>query len=336
MRTFLVLVVVLAVVAVGAWWWEDYNFRAPGPAAAETVVIVKPGSGLSQIAGQLDAAGVVESALLFRAAVMRRGQSTALKAGEYAFPPQASMADVLDMLVKHKAIQHKITVAEGLTSGMAAAIVNADTVLGGAPAAEPPEGSLLPETYLFERGTTRTEVLARMHKAQADLIAELWPKRQRGLPYKSPQEALIMASLVEKETGVPSERGRIARVFLNRLRLGMKLEADPTIIYGLTKGVPLGHPIRVSELAKPNPYSTYQIVGLPPGPICNPGRDAIVAVLNPPPGDELFFVANGTGGHAFATTLSEHEKHVAQWRHIEDDRAPAPTPIPNLRQHTPH
>jgi len=328
MRTIIALFVFLVVAGLAALWWESHNFAAPGPADAEAVVVVKPGSGLSQIAGQLEQSGVVDSALLFRAGVTRRGQAADLKAGEYAFPAHASMADVLDMLVKHTAVEHKITIAEGLTSEMAAAIVNADSILEGPAAKAPPEGSILPETYLFERGTTRADLLNRMVKARSDLLAALWPNRQAGLPYKSPQEALIMASLVEKETGVPAERGRVARVFLNRMRLGIKLESDPTIIYGLTKGVPLGHPLRVSELAKPNPYSTYQIVGLPPGPICNPGRDAIVAVLNPPSSQELFFVANGTGGHAFAVTLAEHEKNVAYWRRLQDNRAASAGPRP--------
>jgi UPF0755 protein len=163
-----------------------------------------------------------------------------------------------------------------------------------------------------------------MVKARTDALAELWPKRQPGLPFKTPEEALIMASIVEKETGVPHERGRVARVLINRLERGIKLEADPTIIYGLTKGVPLGHPLRVSELNKPNPYSTYQIVGLPPGPICNPGRDAIAATLNPPASNELFFVADGTGGHVFAETLAQHQKNVAAWRVIEARRT---TPV---------
>jgi UPF0755 protein len=199
-------------------------------------------------------------------------------------------------------------------------------VLVGPPATSPAEGAILPETYLFERGTTRAQLLARMVKARTDLLAELWPKRQAGLPFKTPQEALIMASIVEKETGVPDERGRVARVLINRLQRGMKLEADPTIIYGLTRGVPLGHPLRVSELNKPNPYSTYQIVGLPPGPICNPGRDAIAATLSPPPSSELYFVANGTGGHSFAETLADHQKNVAYLRQLEAGRATPPRP----------
>jgi UPF0755 protein len=191
-----------------------------------------------------------------------------------------------------------------------------------------PEGSLLPETYLFEHGTTRSELLARIHKAQDVLLAELWPKRKEGLPFASQEDALKLASMVEKETGIASERPRIAAVFINRLQKDMKLESDPTIIYGLTKGVPLGHALRQSELAMPNPYSTYQIAGLPPTPISNPGRDAIAAVLNPPDSEELFFVANGTGGHVFAKTIAEHQKNVAQWRKLEQQSAVELRPTP--------
>jgi UPF0755 protein len=257
--------------------------------------------------------------LLFRIGVMRRGQTTALKAGEYAFPASASMADVMDMLVQHKVLMHRITIAEGLTSDMALAILNADPVLEGA-ATVATEGSLLPETYLFERGITRAEILAHMRESQEKLIAELWPKRKEGLPIRSVEEAIKLASIVEKETGLAAERPRIAAVFVNRLKMGMKLESDPTIIYGLTKGVPLGHPLRQSELDTPNPYSTYQIAGLPPTPICNPGRDSLAAVMNPPESDELFFVADGTGGHVFAKTGAEHARNVAQWRRIEREQ----------------
>lgn len=320
---FILILAVIAVAVIGGLWWENANFEAPGPAASETVVLVKSGNGLTQIATQLESSGVVDSALLFRAGVTRRGETAALKAGEYAVPAHASMADVLDMLVKHKAIEHKITIPEGYTSGMIADVVNKDSVLEGSPVAEPAEGTLLPETYLFERGTTRADIIVRMQKAQSDLIASLWSKRQTGLPYKNAKDAIVMASLVEKETGVPFERAHVTRVFLNRMAQGIKLESDPTIIYGLTKGIPLGHPLRVSELAKPNPYSTYQIVGLPPGPICNPGRSAIEASLNPIASNDLFFVANGTGGHAFAATLAEHQKNVVSWRQIEAARGAA-------------
>jgi UPF0755 protein len=314
--TFIVLIVLAVAAIAGGAWWEDNYFVQEGPAAAQTVLVITPGSGLNRIAGTLAQAGVIENGLLFRAGVMRRGRTAQLKAGEYAFPPHASEAQVVDMLVAHKALEHRLTIPEGLTSDAAVALVKADpTLTGDVPVV--PEGSLLPETYLFERGTTRAELLARMHKAQEALLAQVWPKRKEGLPFASQEDALKLASIVEKETAIPSERPRIAAVFINRLQNGMKLESDPTIIYGLTKGVPLGHPLRQSELATPNPYSTYQIAGLPPTPISNPGRDAIQAVLNPSDSQELYFVANGTGGHVFAKTAAEHQRNVAQWRKIE-------------------
>jgi len=318
-RTLLLLVFIAAASVGGAAWWEVWNFNAAGSAEKETVLIVRPGGGARTIAASLAEAGVIDAPLLFRIGVMRRDRTTALKAGEYAFPPRASMAQVMDMLVQHKVVLHRITIAEGLTSDMAVGIVNADPVLDG-PVTVAPEGSLLPETYLFERGTTRAELLARMRQAQEALIAELWPKRKPGLPIQSVEDALKLASIVEKETALPAERPRIAAVFVNRLKSGMRLESDPTIIYGLTKGAPLGHPLRQSELDTPNPYSTYQIDGLPPTPICNPGRDSLAAVLNPPESGELFFVADGTGGHVFARTGAEHARNVAQWRRIEREQ----------------
>lgn len=326
MRFFFSLVIAIGFIAAafaGAAWWEEGYFAGPGPLASQSTLVVKPGSGLRAIADTLEQAGVVESALLFRIGVMRRGKTAQLKAGEYAFPPQASEALVMDMLVSRKIVEHRITLPEGLTSDMAVALVNADPILTG-PVPVVPEGSLLPETYLFERGTTRADILARMHKAQETLLAQLWPKRKDGLPYTTMGDALKVASIVEKETAIPAERPRIAAVFVNRLKNGMKLESDPTIIYGLTKGVPLGHPLLQSELAMPNPYSTYQNAGLPPTPICNPGKDAIAAVLNPPDTNELYFVADGSGGHAFAKSIAEHQKNVAQWRKLQQGQsAPA-------------
>ena len=318
-RTGLLLILLAAVLVGGAVWWEGRNFTARGPAEKETVVLIRQGGGARAIASSLAEAGVIDRPLLFRIGVRRRGRTTELKAGEYAFPPRASMADVMDMLVEHKVVLHRITIAEGLTSDMALAIVNADPTLEGAPAVAP-EGSLLPETYMFERGTTRMDLVARMRQAQATLIAELWAKRKAGLPIRSVEEAVKLASIVEKETGVPAERPRIAAVFINRLRMGMRLESDPTIIYGLTKGAPLGHGLRQSELDTPNPYSTYQIDGLPPTPICNPGRDSLAAVMNPPDTEDLFFVADGTGGHVFAKTGAEHARNVARWRRIEREQ----------------
>jgi len=323
MRVFFSLILLLALAAAavaGAAWWEDRYFVQAGPAASETTLIVKPGSGLNAIAQALEKAGVVENALLFRVGVVRRGRTAQLKAGEYAFPAHVSEAEAMNMLVAHKTVEHRITIAEGLTSDAAVALVKADPILTG-PATVVPEGSLLPETYLFERGTTRAELLARMHQAQQKVLADLWPKRKEGLPFMSQEDALKLASIVEKETAIPSERPRIAAVFINRLKDGMKLESDPTIIYGLTKGVALGHSLRQSELATPNPYSTYQIVGLPPTPIANPGKSAIQAVLNPPDTDELYFVADGSGGHAFANNIADHQKNVAQWRRLQKDQA---------------
>jgi UPF0755 protein len=318
-RTLLLLIVIAALSVGGALWWEDRNFNAPGPSQKETVVIIRSGGGARAIASSLTEAGVIDTPLLFRIGVRRRDRTTELKAGEYAFPAGASMAQVMEMLVEHTVVMHRITIAEGLTSDMALAILNADLVLEGPPTTAT-EGSLLPETYVFERGTTRAEMLQRMRDSQKRLVDELWPRRKEGLPIQSVEDAIKLASIVEKETGLPEERPRIAAVFVNRLRMGMKLESDPTIIYGLTKGVPLGHPLRQSELDTPNPYSTYQITGLPPTPICNPGRDSIAAVLNPPESEDLFFVANGTGGHAFARTNAEHERNVAQWRRIEREQ----------------
>lgn len=320
MRVFkfaVALVVILGFAVVGGAIWEARHFAAPGPLGEQTVVYIPPGQSLRGMAANLERAGAIDNALLFRIGVMRRGTATALKAGEYAVPAHASPADIMDLLLAHKVILHRLTIAEGLTSAMALAEINADPVLTGIAGAAPAEGSLLPETYLFERGATRTALIQRMEKAQKLLIAKLWPQRKQGLPFASPEDAIALASIVEKETAIPSERPRIAAVFINRLKMGMRLESDPTIIYGLTKGVPLGHPLRQSEIAQPNPYSTYQIDGLPPTPICNPGKDSIAAALNPPDSDELYFVADGTGGHVFAKTLAEHTRNVAKWRKLQ-------------------
>ncbi len=324
MRALLIFVILVGLIAAslyGAAVWEERNFAAPGPLSADRVVVIEQGESSRGIAETLKGAGVIANDVLFRIGIMRRRQEAALKAGEYAFPAHVSMRDAMALLVSGKVVEHRITIAEGLTSQAAIDIVRGDPVLVGEAKDMPPEGSLLPETYNFRRGTTRPEMVARMRKAQETLLAELWPKRKAGLPYGSPADAVKLASIVEKETALPSERPRIAAIFINRLKSGMKLESDPTIIYGLTQGVPLGHPLRQSEIAKPNPYSTYQNPGLPPTPICNPGRDAIAAVLNPPDSEELFFVADGHGGHAFAKTGAEHARNVAKLREIERAQA---------------
>ena len=323
MRKFFVLAVVLVVLTAGVAEWGLAGFSAPGPAAArgsETVVLIKSGVGLHGIAQVLNDAHVIKWPTLFRVGVRLNGKTSALKAGEYAIPSRASMHDIMDILVAGRSIEHKLTVAEGLTSAMAYDLVKADPVLTGDAGPLPAEGALLPETYLFIRGTTRADIVAKMQKAQQELLDELWAKRVPGLPIKTKEEAVVLASIVEKETSVPAERPHIASVFVNRLRLGMKLQSDPTIIYGITKGYPLGRRIRQSEIDRPTPYNTYAIAGLPPQPICNPGKDSIAAVLQPADTKDLYFVADGTGGHVFAASSDQQVRNVAKWRKIEEQQ----------------
>jgi UPF0755 protein len=330
LRTFfrVVFAVVLLVAAAGGFaaWYAFGEFDAPGPpspSGTETIVSIPMGTGLNQVATILEQNRVVRSGLVFRIGVMVNRKATALKAGEYAIPSAASPRQIMQILIEGKSIVYKLTLAEGLTSAMIVAAVRSHPVLVGEVAFEPPEGSLLPETYIFNRGTTRAELIARMQADHIKVVDEQWVTRSPNLPLATKQEAVILASIVEKETGVASERPRVAAVFLNRLRKGMKLQSDPTIIYGLTKGVPLGRGIRQSELDRPTPYNTYLVVGLPPTPIANPGKASIAAVLRPAQTEDLYFVADGTGGHAFAATLEEHEKNVQKWRDIERQRAAA-------------
>ena len=334
MRRFLLILVMLAVIAAGLAEWANAAWDAPGPPAAsgekETVVLIPPGSRTRDIAHNLEQKGVIKYALLFQFDLALKrllGPKTAtLKAGEYAIPSEASMASIAKILAEGKSIQHKLTVAEGLTSDMVLKLVQADPVLVGDAGPVPEEGSLLPETYLFTRGETRAQLLAQMAKAQTKFLEDKWAGRAPGLPFKSIRDAAILASIVEKETALPQERRHIAAVFLNRLKIGMRLQTDPTVIYGLTKGYPLGRGIRQSELDAATPYNTYVIAGLPPGPICNPGKDSLAAVLNPEQSDDLFFVATGHGGHVFASTVSEQAKNVAAYRAFEKKQQAAETP----------
>jgi UPF0755 protein len=261
---------------------------------------------------------------LFEAELYLHRANSKIKAGEYALPAFASMADIARILVEGKPIQHKLTAAEGLTSDMIHKLVVADPVLVKDAGPVPAEGTLLPETYLFTRGTSREEMIARMETAEKKFLDAQWAKRAAGLPLETPEQAVILASIVEKETALPAERRHIAAVFVNRLKAGMKLQSDPTIIYGITKGYPLGRGIRESELAADTPYNTYAITGLPPTPICNPGKDSIAAVLNPAASADLYFVANGKGGHVFAATMAQHERNVAAWRAVERARLGLP------------
>lgn len=319
MKKILMFLFVIALIVAGVIEWGYASFTSPGPAAktgSETIVLVKPRSGLKGIAQTLADAGVVTNALVFQWGVRLTGKAGTLKAGEYAIPNRASMQTIVGILASGKSIPHKVTAAEGLTSQMIYDIVKADELLTGDAGPVPPEGSLLPETYLFQRGETRRQLLAEMHKAQVALIDKLWESRAADLPIKTKEEALVLASIVEKETGIASERPHIASVFMNRLKIGMRLESDPTIIYGITKGYPIGRRLLASEVHAATPYNTYVIAGLPPHPICNPGKDAIAAVLNPAVTKDLYFVADGTGGHVFADNIDDQTKNVLKWRKI--------------------
>jgi UPF0755 protein len=310
----------LALLAMLAGVW---SYAGPGPSARSgeiTSVILEKGSGVRQIGETLKAAGVISSVSVFGVAARVTGAAAELKAGEYEFPSGASMARVLADIRDGKVVRHQVTIPEGWTSGMVLDALRAEAELVGV-VDEPPEGSILPDTYQLQRGETRATVVGRMREARDKVLADLWATRQPGLPIETPEEAVILASIVEKETGVAAERPRVAAVFVNRLRLGMALQSDPTIIYGITRGRPLGRGIRASELAAAGPYNSYKVVGLPPTPIANPGREALAAVLDPPKSDELFFVADGSGGHAFAVTYEAHKRNVARWREIERQKA---------------
>ncbi|HEY4125531.1 MAG TPA: endolytic transglycosylase MltG [Rhizomicrobium sp.] len=324
MNRIIAILIAVAVIVAGVFEWESANFNTPGLSAKETVVLIPPHSGVSAISQTLEDAHVIKHAHLFWIGVRLRGEAAALKAGEYAIPAKASLRDVAAILMSGKVVQHKLTAAEGLTSQMIYNIVKKDSSLEGSAGTIPEEGVLLPETYLFTHGTTRNELLARMKAAQTTLFAKLWSARAADLPYQTQAQALILASIVEKESAIPSERRHIASVFVNRLRIGMPLQSDPTIIYGITRGYPLGRAILESEIKAPTPFNTYAIAGLPPLPICNPGSDSIAAVLNPDQSPDLYFVADGTGGHVFSATIAEHEKNVAKWRKIHDQQKLSP------------
>ena len=336
MRLILVLVA-LGIIAAGVGLWANAAWDQSGPQAPsgnETVILVPPHTRAHATAEELERRGVVKNALVFEFDLRIRGLADKIKAGEYAFPSHASMQQVATILVEGRSIQHKLTAAEGLTSEMIWRLVKADAVLTGDAGPAPREGTLLPETYLFTRGETRAHLLAKMARAQDAFVAEKWEGRASSLPLANQREAIILASIVEKETALPRERRHIASIFVNRLKIGMRLQTDPTIIYDLTRGYPLGRGIRQSELAAATPYNTYVIAGLPPGPICNPGKDSIAAVLNPETGNDLYFVATGHGGHAFAATIAEQARNVAAYRVFERQQQLSPDSqqvVPNER-----
>ncbi len=317
---FTLLIAVVANMALGVW-----AYKTPGRPARDgrqTTLVLRKGARVAEIGADLQRAGVIGSAPIFMAAAEVTGVARALKAGEYAFPSRASLADVLRRLRSGQIVHHRVTIAEGLTSRQVAAILMHEPVLVG-PVATPPEGAVLPETYDVVRGEQRSAVLQRMMDSDDKLLGQLWADRRAGLPYANVEQAVVLASIVEKETALAAERPKVAAVYLNRLKQGVKLEADPTVIYGITRGDPLGHGLRVSELQGATPYNTYLNPGLPPTPIDNPGRAALAAVMDPPLTDDIYFVADGTGGHVFARSLAEHQKNVERWRRIEQQRAQA-------------
>ncbi len=299
----------------GGWLYLQHVADTPGTYDSPQMVIVQPGSGLNKIAGQLADAGVIAEPLLFRVMARLDGHHQHLKAGEYLFGPGMTPRQIEMKMVRGEVVQHSVTIPEGLMSGEIIAIIASEPLLTGEMPDEIAEGSLLPDTYFFLRGESRTTIMERMRGAMDKTLAEAWAARASGLPLETPEEALTLASIVEKETGIASERPEVAAVFINRLRIGMKLQSDPTTIYGRLHAEGIRRQIiRKSDLEHVNPYNTYVIDGLPPHPIAHPGRAAIGAVLHPADSDALYFVADGNGGHRFAASLAEHNRNVAQYR----------------------
>ena len=304
-----------------AWFWHAFN--AAGPLTEEKIVVIPKGIGTSGIAKVLADAGVIDNPLVFKLGgrlTVADGQP--LHAGEFKFPAAVSARGAIRVLIEGKAVLHRLTVAEGLTVSEIYEELAAVPQLDGPLPPPPGEGSLLPETYFFVLGDSRGQMVARMQGDMSAALAELWPTRDPDLPLASPREAVILASVVEKETAKDAERPRIAAVFYNRIKKGMALQSDPTVIFALTQGKSkLDHALTGSELKTDSPYNTYLVAGLPPGPIANPGLAALKAVLHPAKTKELYFVADGTGGHAFAETLEQHQKNVAKWRKFQKSQA---------------
>ncbi|MDA8232108.1 MAG: endolytic transglycosylase MltG [Magnetospirillum sp.] len=313
MRKLLLPVVLVAAVAVWAAFQGHRQFVSPGPLAEAKTVIVPKGAGLGAVARSLTDAGVIGNRWIL--IVGARLHALHPKAGEYLFPAAVSPRDALTMMAEGRTVVHKLTIAEGLTVRRVLDIVRQADYLAGNVTRIPAEGSLLPETWYLSRDDRRDEVIARMAKSMRQTLDALWAGRAEGLPLKTEEEALVLASIVERETGIADERPKVAAVFENRLRLGMKLQSDPTVIYGLSGGLGvLDRPLTHEDLVVRHPWNTYVIDGLPPSPIANPGKASIEAVLHPAASDALYFVADGTGRHVFARTLDEHNANVAKWR----------------------
>jgi UPF0755 protein len=314
------LLVAAAVVAAAALatisllWWSS------GPKPGPHDIIVREGSSVSSVAHQLEGEGAIPgSARTFYVMARIFGSGDPIQAGEFEIPEGMSASGILDLLQHGKPLQRLVTVTEGMPSIIVSEKLAANRYLTG-PLPEIAEGSLLPDSYSYQRGEQRSAVVKRMQAAMNKTLAALWPKRSNACPLGSPRDAVTLASIVEKETGKPAERPLIAGVYCNRLRIGMKLDADPTVIYPITRGKPLGRRIKESELHSDDPYNTYTHAGLPPGPIANPGKESIAAVLHPAQTKALYFVADGTGGHVFAETLQQQDANVKRWYAIRRAR----------------
>jgi UPF0755 protein len=313
------IILILMIGAGGVYVYGKKMLESPGPLVEDKTVNIPPRSKTREIAETLQREGVIDiNPWLFMGAALALKASSELKPGEYAFQKSASLRDVIGIIVEGKVVQHAVTIPEGLTSEQIVARLTDNDIFAGGVREMPREGTLLPETYKFPRGTTREQVIQRMQQTQKRVLAEIWERRNPDIPVKSPEQLVTLASIVEKETGKADERSRVAAVFSNRLRQRIKLQSDPTIIYGLVGGKgTLGRPIKRSEIQQPSPYNTYVIDGLPPGPIANPGRASLEAAANPARTRDLFFVADGTGGHSFTETYDQHQKNVARLRAME-------------------
>ena len=313
------LLAILVLAGFVAWGWRDYT--APGPLAASKIVVIPHGAGLGAVAQSLAENGVIAHPWSFVAGAVADRRLGALKAGEYEFAAAISPRAAAALIASGRVVQHRLTVPEGLTSAEIVALLDQQSALAGRIDRVPPEGSLLPDTYFYVLGDRREALLARMHRAMERALAEAWSARSPALTLADAEQALTLASIVEKETALEEERPHVAAVFLNRLKLGMKLQADPTVTYVLTEGgaKPLDHPLDHEDLAAPSPYNTYLHDGLPPTPIDNPGMASLRAVLHPAASDDLYFVADGSGGHVFARTLAEHNHNVAQLRRLRGE-----------------
>ena len=317
-------IVFITIAAAAVFYYAIDSYESPGPLTANTNFIVRNGAGLNEIAANLERNEIVTDSRVFRVLSKVYLEDQTLKAGEYEIKANASMRDVMELLKSGKSILYSVSVPEGLTVKQVFKRLSDDPVLeGDLPAELPAEGSLMPDTYKFSRGTKRADILQQMAAAQKALIDQIWERRDENLPIETREEFVTLASIVEKETGKADERPRVASVFLNRLEKGMRLQSDPTIVYGLFggDGKPSDRPIFQSDLEKQTPYNTYIIKGLPPTPIANPGRAALEAVANPSRTGDLYFVADGTGGHVFAETLDEHNQNVRRWRKMEAEKA---------------